>query len=110
MVLPGKPGRTILFCLHARSASMADRERERELAARRAVEWVEDGMMLGLGTGGTASHAIRLIGQRVRQGLQVQAIPTSTRTEELARAEGIPLIGFAETDRLDLAIDGADEV
>ena len=89
---------------------MSEKERERELAARRAVEWVEHGMLLGLGTGGTASWAIRLIGERVRQGLQVQAIPTSRRTEELARAEGIPLIGFAATDRLDLTIDGADEV
>lgn len=88
---------------------MVDREREKEIAARRGVELVRDGMLLGLGTGSTANHAIRMIGARVRQGLSVRAIPSSTRTEQLARAEGIPIVGFDAGTRIDLTLDGADE-
>jgi ribose 5-phosphate isomerase A len=87
-----------------------DREGEKESAARRGVALVQDGMLIGLGTGSTANHAIRLIGKRVRQGLSVRAIPSSVRSEELARAEGIPIVGFEAGTRLDLTLDGADEV
>ena len=79
-------------------------------AGERAVEFVEDGMVLGLGTGSTAYWMVARLGRRVREGLKVRCVPTSRRTEEQARALGIPLVTFAEVRRLDLAIDGADEI
>ncbi|WP_135547992.1 ribose-5-phosphate isomerase RpiA [Paenibacillus cymbidii] len=83
----------------------------KQLAAERAVQLVEDGMTIGLGTGTTATYAIRRIGALVRGGLRIRAIATSLASERLAAAEGIPLVAFAELDgSLDLTIDGADEV
>ena len=66
-------------------------------------------MTIGLGTGSTAYWAIQLIGKRVREGLQVKAIATSRHSETLAQELGIPIITFADTDHLDITIDGADE-
>lgn len=83
----------------------------KQLAAERAVQLVEDGMTIGLGTGTTAYYAIRRIGALVRGGLRIRAIATSLASERLATTEGIPLATFAElAGRLDLTIDGADEV
>ncbi|WMT39235.1 ribose-5-phosphate isomerase RpiA [Paenibacillus sp. D2_2] len=82
----------------------------KQAAGYRAAEWVEDGMIVGLGTGSTAYYAIEKIGQRVAEGLQIKAIATSNASEELAKKYNIPLIRAAEVERLDLAIDGADEV
>ncbi|WP_141501192.1 ribose-5-phosphate isomerase RpiA [Paenibacillus luteus] len=82
----------------------------KRVAAERAVEFVTDGMIVGLGTGSTAFWAIRKIGQRVKEGLKIQAIATSTASEKLARELGIPLLSFAEIDTIDVTIDGADEV
>ncbi len=83
----------------------------KEVAARRAVEYVRDGMILGLGSGSTAAHAIRLIGERVQsEGLRVRGVPTSGRSRELAEALGIPLADLWDIHELDLTIDGADEV
>jgi ribose 5-phosphate isomerase A len=79
-------------------------------AAIRAVEAVESRMVLGLGSGSTASIAIQLIGERVAQGLAVTGIPTSERTAALARAAGIPLTDFSRHRRIDLTIDGADQI
>jgi ribose 5-phosphate isomerase A len=79
-------------------------------AALRAVAMVEDRMVLGLGSGSTASIAIELIGARVAQGLNVTGIPTSERTAALARKLGIPLTDFARHRRIDLTIDGADQI
>ena len=79
-------------------------------AAERAVEFVENGMVLGLGTGSTAAFVIEALARRVAQGLSVVAVPTSEHTAEMARNRGIPLTTFGEHRRLDLAIDGADEV
>lgn len=67
-------------------------------------------MTVGLGTGSTAAHAIRLLGRRVREGLAVRGVPTSEASAALARAESIPLMDLNEAVRVDLAIDGADEV
>jgi ribose 5-phosphate isomerase A len=67
-------------------------------------------MTVGLGTGSTAAHVVRGLGERVRAGLRIRAIPTSNATERLAREAGIPLVGFDRTTSLDLTIDGADEV
>jgi ribose 5-phosphate isomerase A len=83
----------------------------KQRAGYKAVELVEDGMTLGLGTGSTAYWAVERLGERVREeGLRVRCVPTSRRTEEQARSLGIPLVTFAEVHRLDLAIDGADEI
>ena len=80
-------------------------------AAEAAVALVEDGMVVGLGTGSTAAFAVAALGERVaREGLRVVGIPTSERTAAQARGLGIPLTSFAEHQRLDLTIDGADEI
>ncbi len=78
-------------------------------AAARALELVRSGMTLGLGSGSTAEHFIRGLGERVRQGLRVAGIPTSRATEALARSLGIPLASDLEGP-LHLAVDGADEI
>jgi ribose 5-phosphate isomerase A len=83
-------------------------------AKRRAGAWaaelVADGMDVGLGTGSTVYWALHRLGERVREGLGIRGIPTSRRTEELARSLGIPLTSFADVGALDLTIDGADEI
>jgi ribose 5-phosphate isomerase A len=87
-----------------------DRDAEKRTAAEAAAAMVEDGMVIGLGTGSTAHFAIEALIRRVRQGLRVHAIPTSERSAAQARAGGIPLTTFAEHRSLDLTIDGADEI
>jgi ribose 5-phosphate isomerase A len=87
-----------------------DRDHLKRAAAQRAVEFVESGMIVGLGTGSTAGFVVEQLASRVAHGLAVVAIPTSERTAGLARRLGIPLASFAEYRRIDLAIDGADEV
>ena len=87
-----------------------DRDLLKRAAAKRAVEFVESGMVLGLGTGSTAAFVIEHLATRVAEGLAVVAIPTSEHTAELARGLGIPLATLGEHRRIDLAIDGADEV
>jgi ribose 5-phosphate isomerase A len=79
-------------------------------AAARALDYVKDGMVLGLGTGSTSAHFVRLLGERVRQGLRVKGVPTSEATRNLAEQVGVPLLEITQIDRLDLDIDGADEV
>ena len=80
------------------------------VAAKRASEYVEDGMRVGLGTGSTAAWLVRCLGERVRDhGLQMTAVPTSTRTAELARDVGIKVVTLDEAKWLDLTIDGTDE-
>ena len=79
-------------------------------AAARALEQVRDGMKLGLGTGSTAKHFVELLGERVRAGLRVIGVPTSEATRVDAVRCGIPLTTLDEIDRLDLTIDGADEI
>lgn len=89
---------------------MADPDREKRAAAARSLEFVRAGQIIGLGTGSTAAHAIRLLGERVRAGLAIRGVATSERTRQLAAAEGIPLVHLEDIERLDLTIDGADEV
>jgi len=80
-------------------------------AAIAAAAEIESGMKLGLGTGSTVAFVLDEIAKRIRQeGLKIAGIPSSLRTEARARELGIPLITFAETETLDLVIDGADEV
>ena len=79
-------------------------------AARRALEFVEPGMRLGLGTGSTAQRFVELLGAEVRAGLSVLCVPTSDETQRLAASLAIPLTTLCETPLLDLTIDGADEI
>jgi ribose 5-phosphate isomerase A len=79
-------------------------------AAGRALEFVRDGMKLGLGTGSTAKHFVELLGARVRAGLEVIGVPTSEATRADAIRCGIALTTLDEVDRLDLTVDGADEI
>jgi len=82
----------------------------KRVAALHAVEYVRDGMKVGLGTGSTAALAVEALGQRVRQGLQIVGVPTSERTAALARQLSIPLATLEEHPQLDITVDGADEV
>jgi ribose 5-phosphate isomerase A len=79
-------------------------------AAEAAVQLVEDGMVVGLGTGSTAAFVVEALAQRHREGLQFIGIPTSERTADQAKAANIPLTSFREHRQIDLTIDGADEV
>jgi ribose 5-phosphate isomerase A len=79
-------------------------------AAQKAVEFVQDGMVLGLGTGSTTRLAVDEIGKLVKGGYRVVGIPTSVETEKQARSLGIPLTTLDQVDHIDLTIDGADEV
>ena len=78
-------------------------------AAVRACDFVEDGMVVGLGTGSTAAHMVRELGRRVREGLRLTGVPTSEAAAALAREERIPLGDLDGDRRPDLTIDGADE-
>ena len=89
---------------------MADLEVEKAMAAARAVEEVHDGMLVGLGTGTTTACAIRTLASRVRQGLRIDVSATSSATEALAIALGFTITPFETISRLDLTIDGADEI
>ncbi len=80
------------------------------VAAKRSVDYIEDGMRVGLGTGSTAAWMVRCLGELVREdGLKIRGIPTSTRTAELAREVGIEVISLDEARWIDVTIDGADE-
>src|ERR1700754_2816080 len=82
----------------------------KKIAAGKAIEYIKNGMTVGLGTGSTAYWAIQGIGGMVKNGLSVRAIATSVQSESLARELAIPIVPFAEIDHIDLTIDGADEV
>ncbi|PEC22126.1 ribose 5-phosphate isomerase A [Bacillus cereus] len=82
----------------------------KQLAGEYAADYVKDGMKVGLGTGSTVYWTIQKLGQRVKQGLSFQAVPTSKETETLAQQLNIPLISLNDVQSLDLTIDGADEI
>ena len=84
-------------------------EEEKILAAHHSVSFIKNGMVVGLGTGSTAEHMIRRLGEEVNKGLSVIGVPSSSRTEELAGSLGIPLTTLAKAGQLDINIDGADE-
>jgi ribose 5-phosphate isomerase A len=89
---------------------MTQQDGMKRAAARAAVAEVADGMVVGLGSGSTAAHALTALGERVAAGLRIVGIPTSERTAQLARRVGIPLGGLADHPVIDLTIDGADEI
>lgn len=85
-------------------------EHLKRIAAARAVMIVQNGMRLGLGTGSTVAHFVRLLGERVRSGLEIVGVPTSESTRAQAERKGIPLTTLDDTPELDLTVDGADEI
>ena len=82
----------------------------KQVAAADAVKLIQDGMTVGIGTGSTSAFAIAAISNRIKEGLSIKAVASSIRSEELAKTAGITLIPFSEVERIDLYIDGADEV
>jgi ribose 5-phosphate isomerase A len=92
------------------AAELSPIDQAKFVAARRSVDFVESGMKLGLGTGSTAAWMVRCLAERVREdGLRVTCVSTSSRTADLARGLGLPVVGLDEVKWLDLTIDGADE-
>jgi ribose 5-phosphate isomerase A len=83
---------------------------DKRLAAEAAVAEIEDGMLVGLGSGSTAAFAIAAIGKRVREGLAIDAVATSLASEALARRHGIALLDFEDVASVDLVIDGTDQI
>ena len=79
-------------------------------AAQAALDFVKDGMIVGLGTGSTSAHFVRLLGERVRQGLRIKGVPTSEATRNLAEQAGIALLEISQVTSIDVDVDGADEI
>jgi ribose 5-phosphate isomerase A len=85
-------------------------DQEKEAAARASLKFIKDGQIVGLGTGSTAAHFIKLLAEQVKKGLRIRGIPTSDRSHELAQSLGIPLTTLDEFQEIDVTVDGADEV
>lgn len=85
-------------------------DQEKEAAARASLQFVKDGQVVGLGTGSTAAYFIKLLGEKVKSGLRIKAIPTSVRSRDLAQSLAIPLITLDDCQEIDVTVDGADEV
>jgi ribose 5-phosphate isomerase A len=83
---------------------------KKKAVGEKAVEYIQDGMTIGLGSGSTVYWMMKKLGKLVENGLNVRGVPSSLRTEGWAKEFGVPLVYFSEVSRLDLAIDGADEV
>ncbi|HEY3137055.1 MAG TPA: ribose-5-phosphate isomerase RpiA [Blastocatellia bacterium] len=90
--------------------TMDAQDEAKKRAAYRALELVNDGQVVGLGTGTTAKFAIEGLGRLVREGLSIKGVPTSIATERLARELGIPLVDLNQADIVDITLDGADEL
>lgn len=86
------------------------RENEKKLAAKRAAEYIKDGMVLGLGSGSTSCYLILYAGELVRSGMRLQAVASSEETARIAGEQGIEILDIDEVGRIDLAIDGVDEI
>ena len=89
---------------------MLDYNQEKLNAGEKAIDFIKDGMILGLGTGSTVFYTIKKIGELVREGMHLKAVPTSVDTSQLASSLGIEILPFNEIQKIDLTIDGADEV
>ena len=90
--------------------SLRAHDEEKKAAARASLDCVRDGNIVGLGSGSTAEHAVRFLGERVQAGLKIRGVPTSQRTRELAESVGIPLTTLEDFPEIDVTIDGADEI
>jgi ribose 5-phosphate isomerase A len=89
---------------------MSSAETAKILAARKALEFIQEGMVVGLGSGSTATHFIQLLGEQVQHGLKIRGIASSKASEELALSLGIPIVSFNTCPEIDVTVDGADEV
>jgi len=87
-----------------------DSDQEKEAAARASLQFIGDGQVVGLGTGSTAAHFIKLLAEKVKTGLRIRGIPTSVRSRDLAESLGIPLTTLDECQEIAVTVDGADEV
>ncbi|AQS05110.1 ribose-5-phosphate isomerase RpiA [Clostridium beijerinckii] len=83
---------------------------QKRVAGEKSTEYIKDGMILGLGTGSTAYYMIKKVGELIKNGMKIKAVATSKSTESLARELKIPLLSIDKVDRIDLAIDGVDEI
>ncbi len=83
---------------------------QKKIAGEKAVEYIKDGMILGLGSGSTAYYMIRKVGELVAKGMNIKAVATSKSTEKLAKELNIPLLSIDEVEKIDLDIDGVDEI
>ena len=82
----------------------------KQMVGEKAAEYVKDGMIVGLGTGSTAYYLVEALGRRVKEGLTITGVTTSTRTKEQAKSLNIPLVDLNDVDKIDLTIDGSDEI
>ncbi|WP_077325281.1 ribose-5-phosphate isomerase RpiA [Virgibacillus siamensis] len=89
---------------------MAVIDNDKQLAAETATQYIKNGMTVGLGSGSTVDWMLQKLGVFVKDGLDIKGIPTSVKTESLAKKYGIPLTDFSKTTTVDIAIDGADEI
>jgi ribose 5-phosphate isomerase A len=96
--------------MSVREAPSSREDPSMHAVAARALDFITEDTIVGLGSGRTASAFVRMLGARVRGGLRVTGVPASGVTEALARAEGIPLVTLSEAMLLDITVDGADEV
>ncbi len=83
---------------------------EKQLAAEKSIEFIKDGMTVGLGTGSTVFYLINKLSEVVKQGLKIKCVSTSKQTSKLAKSLGIKIVNLNEVDHIDITIDGADEV
>ena len=86
------------------------RDDAKKAAAEQAAQWIENGMIVGLGTGSTAAFFIESLIQRYRQGVSIQAVPSSRHSADLAKKGGIPVVDINSVSHIDITIDGADEI
>ncbi|MFL6438158.1 MAG: ribose-5-phosphate isomerase RpiA [Terriglobales bacterium] len=86
-----------------------DQDLEKQAVAQTGVGFIEDGHIIGLGSGSTATYFIQILGERVRAGLRVRGVPTSLRAQQLAEKCGIPLTTLNDAKTIDIDVDGADE-
>jgi ribose 5-phosphate isomerase A len=89
---------------------LVEQNEMKKQAAEKAVQYIEDGMVIGLGTGSTVEFAIKKIGEMIKEGLKIEGIPTSLKTKRLATELKIPLIELDDRTEIDITFDGADEV
>jgi len=87
-----------------------DKEELKKLAGEKAVDYIDDEMIVGLGTGSTVEYTLKKLGKLVRSGLKIKGIPTSVHTKRMAVKQEIPLTTLEENPVIDITIDGADEV
>lgn len=90
--------------------TLSPQDAAKKAAAEAACAYVREDTIVGLGTGSTADFAVKHLGERVKQGLRIRGVPTSIKTEKLAREVGIPLVDLNDVTEIDVTIDGADEV